>query len=133
MKLGSVPKPDKRNTATSKKLDNDVISAIYDFLVIFPIFGQIGVIRNPESERMVCKTQISINSNQSPHTTALNKGTIFAKNADFLKKYTDINKRGLHTKRYVFRKYIYVCVITHLISGFAENAKEFQTGVILQQ
>ena len=56
MKLGSVPEPDKRNTATSKKLDNDVISAIYDFLVIFPIFGQFGVTRKRESERMVCKT-----------------------------------------------------------------------------
>ena len=35
MKLGPVTKLYKRNTATSKKLDDDVLSANYDAIVIF--------------------------------------------------------------------------------------------------
>ena len=44
MRLGPVTKLDKRNTITSKKSDNDFMSANYDFIVIFPISDQFGAI-----------------------------------------------------------------------------------------
>ena len=34
-----------------------------DVIVIFPIYGQFGAIRKPDSGRIVCKTYIFINSN----------------------------------------------------------------------
>ena len=39
MKLGPVTKLDKRNKATSKKIDLDVMSENCDVIVIFWIFG----------------------------------------------------------------------------------------------
>ena len=45
MKLGSVTKLEKGNTTRSKKFDNDFISVNYDFIVIFPIYGQFGAIQ----------------------------------------------------------------------------------------
>ena len=44
MTLGSVTKPDKRNTATSKKIDYNVVSANYDVIVNVPISGRFGAI-----------------------------------------------------------------------------------------
>ena len=61
MKLGPVTKLDKRNKATSKKIDDDVVSANCD--VNFLIYGQFAAIREPGSRRMVYKTYIFINSN----------------------------------------------------------------------
>ena len=63
MEFGPVTKLDKRNTITSEKFDNDVPSENCDVIVIFPIYGQFGAIRKPDSGRMVCKTYIFINSN----------------------------------------------------------------------
>ena len=63
MKLRSVAKLDKRNTAMSRKIDNDAVLASSDVIVIFPIYGQFGAIWRPDSGRMVCKTYIFINSN----------------------------------------------------------------------
>ena len=63
MKLGPVTKLDKRNKITSKKFDDDVMSENCDVIVIFPIYGQFGAIRKPDSGRIVCKTYIFINSN----------------------------------------------------------------------
>ena len=63
MKLGPVTKPDKRNKATSKKFDDYVTSANCDIIVIFPIYGQFGAIRKPDSGRVVCKNYIFIISN----------------------------------------------------------------------
>ena len=54
VKLGSVSKLEKRNTATPKKFDDEIIT---DQLAI----------RMPELERIVCKTYIFINSNLSPY------------------------------------------------------------------
>ena len=42
MKLGPVTKSDERNKATSKRFDDDVISANCDVIVIFLIYGQFG-------------------------------------------------------------------------------------------
>ena len=61
MKLGPVPKLDKRNTATSKKFDYDVMSVNCDVIVIFSIYGQFRAIRKPDSGRMICKTYIFVN------------------------------------------------------------------------
>ena len=47
MKLGPVTKLDKRSKTTSKKWRCDVIA-------IFPIYGQFGTIRKPDSGRMAC-------------------------------------------------------------------------------
>ena len=65
MKLVPLPgaKVDKRNKTMSKKIDNDVISANCDVIVIFPIYEQFGAIRKSDSGGIVCKTYIFINSN----------------------------------------------------------------------
>ena len=63
MKLGAVTKLGKRNRSTSKKFDDDVMSANCDAIVIFTIFDQFEAIWKPDSLRMVCKTHIFINSN----------------------------------------------------------------------
>ena len=70
------------------------MSANHYVIVIFPIFGQFGVIRNPDSGCIICKTYIFINSNffilqklkvklkkflHSSHTIALSKNTIAGK------------------------------------------------------
>ena len=61
MKLGPVTKRDKRNKATSKKFDDDVMSENRDDIAIFPIYNE--EIRKPDSERIACKTYVFINSN----------------------------------------------------------------------
>ena len=63
MKLGSVNKLDKRNKTISKKFYFDIMSSNFDFIVIFPIYGQFGAIPKPDSGRIICKTYIFINSN----------------------------------------------------------------------
>ena len=54
MKLGPVTKFDKRNK-TSKKFDNDIVSANCDLIVIFPIYGKFGAIWKPDSGCIVCR------------------------------------------------------------------------------
>ena len=63
MKLGLVIKLDKKNTATSKKFDDDVISTNCDVIVIFRIYDEIEAIRKADSGRMDCKTYIFTNNN----------------------------------------------------------------------
>ena len=63
MKLGTVAKLDKRNTTTSKKLDDDIMLTNSGVIVFFPIYGQFAAIRKPDSESMVYKTSIFINNN----------------------------------------------------------------------
>ena len=60
MKLGLVPKLDKRNKTTSKKIDGDVVSASCDIIVIFRIYGKFGRIGKSTSGCIVCKTYISL-------------------------------------------------------------------------
>ena len=65
-----------------------------DVIVIFPIYGQFRAIRKPDSEHIVFKTYIFINTNlfsyknwkqpltqlsHSSHIVTLGKGTTFAK------------------------------------------------------
>ena len=45
------------------------MSAICDFIVIFPIYSQFAAIRKPDSWRMVCKTYTFINSNHLSYKT----------------------------------------------------------------
>ena len=61
MKVGLVTKLDKKNTIKSKKFDDDVMLVNYDVIINFPIEN---------------KTK---NLKHISHTTALSKGTIFAK------------------------------------------------------
>ena len=61
MKLRPVTKLDKRNKATSKKCDVDVISENCDVIVIFQIFGQIGATMRPDSGHRVCKNYVFSN------------------------------------------------------------------------
>ena len=44
MKLGPLTKLDKRNTTMPKKIDDDVMSANCDIIVIFSIYDQFGAI-----------------------------------------------------------------------------------------
>ena len=44
MKLGLVTKLKKRNKANSKKISEDFMSKVCDFIVIFSIYGQFGTI-----------------------------------------------------------------------------------------
>ena len=44
MKLGAVTKLDKRNTATSKKIDDDAMSSNFDVIVFFLIYGPFAAI-----------------------------------------------------------------------------------------
>ena len=62
MKLGTVTTIDKKNKATSKKIDDDVILENCDVIAIFAIYGQFRAIRKPDFGRIVCKTYIFINS-----------------------------------------------------------------------
>ena len=61
MKLGPVTKLDKRNKATSKKFEDDIMSANCDVIVIYPFYGQFGAIQKPDSGHIVCKTYIFSN------------------------------------------------------------------------
>ena len=63
MKLRAVTKFDKKNKTTSRKIDDDLMSANCDVIVIFPISGQFGAIRKPDFGRIVCKSYIFIKSN----------------------------------------------------------------------
>ena len=63
MKLVPGTKLDKRNKVTSKHFDNDLMYPNCNVIVIFPIFGQFGVIRKPGSGGIACKTYFFIDSN----------------------------------------------------------------------
>ena len=65
MKLGPVTKLDKRNKATSKKIDNDVSSANFGVTLNFTIYGQFGAYRKPDSRCLV----IFINSDLLSYKT----------------------------------------------------------------
>ena len=62
MKFVPVTKLDRRNKATSKKIDDNVMSINCDVIVIFSIYGQFGAIWKPDSGSIVCKTYIFVNS-----------------------------------------------------------------------
>ena len=68
MKVGPITKLDKRNTATSEKFDDDVMSENCDVIVIFVAYYQLVAIRKPDSGNMVCKIYIFINSNLLSYT-----------------------------------------------------------------
>ena len=63
MKPKPVTESDRRNKTTSKKFDDDVMSENCDVIAIFPIYGQFGAIRKPDSRRIICKTYFFINNN----------------------------------------------------------------------
>ena len=73
LKLGPVSKLDKRNKTTSKKIDDDVMSANCNIILIFQIYGQFGAIQNLDSGRIVYKTYIFIKSNLLSYTNLKQK------------------------------------------------------------
>ena len=73
LKLGPVFKLDKRNKTTSKKFDDDVMSANCNVILIFQIYGQFGAIQNLDSGRIVFKTYIFIKSNLLSYTNLKQK------------------------------------------------------------
>ena len=62
MKLGPVIKIVKRNKATSRKVDDDVMSVSCSAIVVFSIYGQFRTILKPDSSCIVYKTYNFINS-----------------------------------------------------------------------
>ena len=73
MKLGGETKPDKRNKTTSRKFDDGVMSRNCDVITTFPIYGQFGTMRMPDSGRVVYKTYVFINSKPSISQKTENK------------------------------------------------------------
>ena len=69
MKLGSVTIIGKRNTATSKKVDDEGMLANCNVIAIFPIYGQFGAISKPHSGCISFKIYIFINSNLLSYKT----------------------------------------------------------------
>ena len=63
MKLGTVIKLVKKNTARLKNFDDDVKSTNCDVIVFFPIYGRFAAIQGPDSGRMVYKTYVSNDNN----------------------------------------------------------------------
>ena len=63
MELGQVTKLDKRNKETSKKVDSEFMLENCVVIFIIPIYGQFAAIWKMDSERTVCKTYVSTNSN----------------------------------------------------------------------
>ena len=129
MKLGPVTKLDKRNKPKPKKIDDDLISANCDVIVIFLIYGQFGAIQKPDSRRIFCKTLSSLTVNwkqktELKHLTQLpdyrlGKGTVFAKKSWFLQKKTDTSRiKMVLVLKGIFSETTYVRVITYQISIF---------------
>ena len=61
--LGSITKLERRNTPTSKKIEEDLMAVNYDFIAIFANRGQFRPIRKLDSSRQAYNTYIFINSN----------------------------------------------------------------------
>ena len=70
--MKAATKLDKRNTARLKKLNDDVMSRDCDVIVIFPSYGQVVAIQKPDSECIVSKTYIFIDSNLSSYSRTKN-------------------------------------------------------------
>ena len=63
MKLGPVTKLNKENTAMSKKIDDDIMSASCNVIVIFSIYVKFGVMQRPDFRCTVLKTYLFTNIN----------------------------------------------------------------------
>ena len=63
MKLGSVTKLDKTTSKTKQCQENFTMMLCQQIVTIFPIYGQFGAIRKPDTGCIVCKIYIFINSN----------------------------------------------------------------------
>ena len=119
MKLGPVPKLDKRNKTTSKKFDDDVNLEIAMSTAKLEQYGS----RSPDRQSVkltfllkvtfyLIKTDNRTNKiSNSSNTIALSKGTIFAKNDDFLQRKMLISAklRGTSYLKVSFLK-LHMCV-----------------------
>ena len=67
MELVQVTKIEKRNKATSKRIDDNVILANCDVIAIVSIYDQIGALQEQNYGRMVSRTYIFINNSFSSY------------------------------------------------------------------
>ena len=63
MKLEPITQNDKRQMVTSKKFDNEVMSANPDVIVFYQFMAPVCSYLEPDAGHMVYKTYIFINSN----------------------------------------------------------------------
>ena len=100
--LGPVTKLNKRNKTTSKKFEDDVMSANHDVIIVFPIYCQLGAIRKLDSGRIVCNL---LSSTQLSHY-------YYEKRYYFCKKMlTSAKSRGpWYWKIYFLKLNVCVCV-----------------------
>ena len=116
VKLGSVTKLDRKNTETSKKSDNDVMSPIGDIIVCFSIYGQFAailyIINNNLLSYKTWKQKLKI-FNIAFILLLWVKVLFLPKNVDFFEKNADISKikEVLVLKDIFFWNYI--CVSLH--------------------
>ena len=54
--LEPVTKLDKKNTATLKATDDDIMSANCEVIVFFPVYDQLAAIQKPDCRHMIYKT-----------------------------------------------------------------------------
>ena len=69
MKFGPVTKLDKRNKTTSKEFDNDVMSTNCDVIVIFPIYGQFGVVQMGDSAKLTFSLLVTFHLTKTENRT----------------------------------------------------------------
>ena len=82
---------------------------IYDVIDIFPIFDRFGAIWKPDSECVVCKTYISINSNLLSYKNKTEKS--LKQFSDFLQKNADISKiKEVLVLNFFFFMKLHMCV-----------------------
>ena len=63
MKLGRVTKLDKKNKATSKKFNNNLMSGNCNVMVSFGVFFPISAVRRPDSGHGVCRNYVFSKNN----------------------------------------------------------------------
>ena len=90
MKLRPVTKFDKRNKTTSKKCDDDVMSANCDVMVTFLIYGQFGAIWKPDSGQVDTSWVLRASLTQR-HTSNM---------GDFVKVFNSLNPLEFFTENF---------------------------------
>ena len=114
-KLGSITKLQRRNTPTSKKIEDDLMAVNYDFIAIFAIRGQYRPIRKLDSSRQAYNTYIFINSNPiSTKTQTRTRETLTQLYYFWLKMLI----RGGFGIKSIFNETKFVFVLTYEMSSF---------------
>ena len=110
------------------------MSASFNFIVIFPIYGYYGTIQKQDSRCILCKTYIFIRSNLLSYKNWKQSGKIcntaftlllwvkvpfLPRNAKFLKENAEISKiKAALLLQAIFSKTTYLCALTHQMLCF---------------